>query len=334
MSPETVTLEDALRLLSLPRTLGEPADGEEVRRRERPLRPVRQEGQGDALARERGAALHDHARRGARAARRSRSSAAAAARRAAAARARRTTRSAASRSCVKDGRFGPYVTDGETNASLRAADSVESITPGAGGRAAAGAPGAQARPKKRRNSAAIASGFTDRQQFLPTFPSRNRPYSGTPARTEAWRRPPRGRDRKVARLPLASGGEIPYGAKVPESARNERTCAEALDAEPADRIARDRERPRRCSRRARSAAGSNRPSSRRSRSSTTSASPRSRSSRASSSASGSRCAKPVAEEKSSQGSRPEHGRLRGRRSRRAPATACSSSSPTSAATSC
>jgi DNA topoisomerase-1 len=29
---------------------------------------------------------------------------------------------------VKEGRFGPYVTDGETNASLRASDSVESIT--------------------------------------------------------------------------------------------------------------------------------------------------------------------------------------------------------------
>jgi DNA topoisomerase-1 len=29
---------------------------------------------------------------------------------------------------VKDGRFGPYVTDGETNASLRKADSVETIT--------------------------------------------------------------------------------------------------------------------------------------------------------------------------------------------------------------
>jgi Uncharacterized C-terminal domain of topoisomerase IA len=29
---------------------------------------------------------------------------------------------------VKEGRFGPYVTDGDTNASLRAADSVESVT--------------------------------------------------------------------------------------------------------------------------------------------------------------------------------------------------------------
>jgi DNA topoisomerase-1 len=29
---------------------------------------------------------------------------------------------------IKDGRFGPYVTDGETNASLRRGDDVESIT--------------------------------------------------------------------------------------------------------------------------------------------------------------------------------------------------------------
>jgi DNA topoisomerase-1 len=29
---------------------------------------------------------------------------------------------------VKDGRFGPYVTDGTVNASLRKADSVEEIT--------------------------------------------------------------------------------------------------------------------------------------------------------------------------------------------------------------
>ena len=30
---------------------------------------------------------------------------------------------------LKEGRFGPYVTDGETNASLRTGDSVDAITP-------------------------------------------------------------------------------------------------------------------------------------------------------------------------------------------------------------
>ena len=29
---------------------------------------------------------------------------------------------------IKDGRFGPYVTDGETNASLRKGDDVETLT--------------------------------------------------------------------------------------------------------------------------------------------------------------------------------------------------------------
>ena len=36
---------------------------------------------------------------------------------------------------IKDGRFGPYVTDGETNASLRKGDEVAAITDPAGGRA-------------------------------------------------------------------------------------------------------------------------------------------------------------------------------------------------------
>jgi DNA topoisomerase-1 len=30
---------------------------------------------------------------------------------------------------VKNGRFGPYVTDGEVNASLRSGDTVDALTP-------------------------------------------------------------------------------------------------------------------------------------------------------------------------------------------------------------
>ena len=39
-----------------------------------------------------------------------------------------TIRRRAGRWVVKDGRWGPYVTDGETNASLRKGDTVEELT--------------------------------------------------------------------------------------------------------------------------------------------------------------------------------------------------------------
>ena len=63
-SPESLSLDDAVRLLSLPRVVGvDPADGQEVRGRQRSLRALRAEGQGVAVARQRGAALHRHPRR-------------------------------------------------------------------------------------------------------------------------------------------------------------------------------------------------------------------------------------------------------------------------------
>jgi DNA topoisomerase-1 len=50
---------------------------------------------------------------------------------------------------VKDGRFGPYVTDGELNASLRSGDTVEALTPGRAAELLA-ARRAAGPPKKRR----------------------------------------------------------------------------------------------------------------------------------------------------------------------------------------
>ncbi len=66
---------------------------------------------------------------------------------------------------IKDGRFGPYVTDGETNASLRKGDEVTTITAERGAelladrRAAAPAPRAKrAAPAKPKPAAKAAAG--------------------------------------------------------------------------------------------------------------------------------------------------------------------------------
>jgi len=121
-----VTLEAALRLLTLPRTLGE-TDGEEVLaangrygpyvKRGKESRSLDSEEQlfsitlDEALAK-----LAEPKQRG---------------RRAATPPLKELGNDPVSGKPIvlKEGRFGPYVTDGETNASLRAADSVESISP-------------------------------------------------------------------------------------------------------------------------------------------------------------------------------------------------------------
>ncbi len=129
MDLDSVTLDDALRLLTLPRTLGE------TRRRasdraERALWAVCQEGHGQPVAGDRGADVHDHPGPGEGAVR-----PAEAARPGGARRQRRRCASSATTPAsgkpivLRDGRFGPYVTDGETNASLRKGDTAESITP-------------------------------------------------------------------------------------------------------------------------------------------------------------------------------------------------------------
>jgi DNA topoisomerase I len=127
MSPETVTLEEAVRLLSLPRTLGvDPADGEEITaqngrygayvKKGTDSRSLENEEQLFTISLEDALALLAQPKQ----------------------RGRGTPKPplrelgpdpVSSKPVVlKEGRFGPYVTDGETNASLRRGDDPETVT--------------------------------------------------------------------------------------------------------------------------------------------------------------------------------------------------------------
>jgi DNA topoisomerase-1 len=127
MSLDTVTLEDALRLLQLPRVVGVAPDGEKVVARngrygpyvqkEKESRSLESEQQLFTISLEDALALlaQPRQRRGQRAA-------------------TKPLRELGSdpvggkEIVLKEGRFGPYVTDGETNASLRKGDDPETVT--------------------------------------------------------------------------------------------------------------------------------------------------------------------------------------------------------------
>jgi DNA topoisomerase-1 len=126
MSPETVTLDDALTLLTLPRTVGAAPDGEEIQALNGRYGPYLKKGSDsrslpseDALFTttldEALAIFAQPKQRG---------------RRAAAAPLKELGNDPVSGGAVtvREGRFGPYVTDGETNASLRKGDEVEGLT--------------------------------------------------------------------------------------------------------------------------------------------------------------------------------------------------------------
>jgi DNA topoisomerase-1 len=128
MSPETVTIDDALRLLSLPRVLGvHPEDGEEIValngrygpyiKKGSDTRSLDAEEQLFTIDVDAALALlaEPKRRRGQRAA-------------AAPLRELGADPASGENVVVKEGRFGPYVTDGATNASLRKGDSVDDIT--------------------------------------------------------------------------------------------------------------------------------------------------------------------------------------------------------------
>jgi DNA topoisomerase-1 len=127
MAPESVTLEDALRLLSLPRVVGE-LDGEPVTaqngrygpyiKRGSESRSLESEEQLFTVTLDQAKALlaEPPRRRGRRGAARG------------PLKELGTDPATDKPIVVRDGRFGPYVTDGETNASLRRGDTPEGIT--------------------------------------------------------------------------------------------------------------------------------------------------------------------------------------------------------------
>jgi DNA topoisomerase-1 len=126
MSLDSVTLDDALRLLTLPRVLGNAEDGEEITaqngrygpyvKKDRESRSLENEEQlftvtlDDALA-----LFAQPKQRGRRAA-------------APPLREIGPDPDTGNPIVLKEGRFGPYVTDGETNASLRRGDDPASVT--------------------------------------------------------------------------------------------------------------------------------------------------------------------------------------------------------------
>ncbi|KUH39883.1 MULTISPECIES: type I DNA topoisomerase [Streptomyces] len=127
MALDTVTLDDALKLMSLPRVVGTDAEGVEITaqngrygpylKKGTDSRSLESEDQLFTITLDEALAIYAQPKARGRAA------------------AKPPLKELGNDPVserpvvVKDGRFGPYVTDGETNATLRSDDSVETITP-------------------------------------------------------------------------------------------------------------------------------------------------------------------------------------------------------------
>ncbi|MEU9396130.1 type I DNA topoisomerase [Streptomyces sp. NPDC048324] len=127
MSLDTVTLADALKLMSLPRVVGTDAEGQEITaqngrygpylKKGTDSRSLQAEEQLFTITLEEALAIYAQPKQRGRAAAKP------------PLKELGTDPVSEKPVVVKDGRFGPYVTDGETNATLRSGDSVETITP-------------------------------------------------------------------------------------------------------------------------------------------------------------------------------------------------------------
>lgn len=127
MSLDTVTLADALKLMSLPRVVGADAEGQEITAQNGRYGPYLKKGTDSrslqtevqlfTITLEEALAIYAQPKQRGRAAAKP------------PLKELGTDPVSEKPVVVKDGRFGPYVTDGETNATLRSGDSVEEITP-------------------------------------------------------------------------------------------------------------------------------------------------------------------------------------------------------------
>ncbi|MFI5618166.1 type I DNA topoisomerase [Streptomyces sp. NPDC051567] len=127
MSLDTVTLDDALKLMSLPRVVGVDAEGVEITaqngrygpylKKGTDSRSLENEGQLFSITLDEALAIYAQPKQRGRAAAKP------------PLKELGTDPVSEKPVVVKDGRFGPYVTDGETNATLRRDDDVETITP-------------------------------------------------------------------------------------------------------------------------------------------------------------------------------------------------------------
>ncbi|MFC5723521.1 type I DNA topoisomerase [Streptomyces gamaensis] len=127
MSLDTVTLDDALRLMSLPRVVGTDPEGVEITaqngrygpylKKGTDSRSLESEDQIFSITLEEALAIYAQPKQRGRAAAKP------------PLKELGTDPVSGRPVVVKDGRFGPYVTDGETNATLRRDDDVETVTP-------------------------------------------------------------------------------------------------------------------------------------------------------------------------------------------------------------
>jgi DNA topoisomerase-1 len=127
MTLDTVTLADALKLMSLPRVVGKDAEGVEITAQNGRYGPYLKKGTDSrsltaedqlfTITLEEALEIYSQPKQRGRAAAKP------------PLKELGTDPVSEKPVVVKDGRFGPYVTDGETNATLRSDDSVEEITP-------------------------------------------------------------------------------------------------------------------------------------------------------------------------------------------------------------